>query len=85
MVATEHHKWERSGRHSKGLDALLLETVNMLAKDEPLPHRYFDHPLSGEWNDHREAFSAKRKRAMANAVERHFAEEEGRKVADAAK
>jgi len=26
----------------------------MLAKDEPLPQRYFDHPLSGEWNDHRD-------------------------------
>jgi mRNA interferase YafQ len=31
-----------------------LETVTMLAKDEPLPRRYFDHPLSGEWNDHRD-------------------------------
>jgi hypothetical protein len=26
----------------------------MLAKDEPLPHRYFDQPLGGEWNDHRD-------------------------------
>jgi mRNA interferase YafQ len=26
----------------------------MLAKDEPLPRRYFDHPLSGEWSDHRD-------------------------------
>jgi mRNA interferase YafQ len=26
----------------------------MLAKDEPLPWRYFDHPLTGEWNDHRD-------------------------------
>jgi mRNA interferase YafQ len=26
----------------------------MLAKDEPLPHRYFDHALGGEWNDHRD-------------------------------
>jgi addiction module RelE/StbE family toxin len=26
----------------------------MLAKDEPLPRRYFDHPLGGEWNDHRD-------------------------------
>ena len=32
----------------------LLETVIMLAKDEPLPRRYFDHPLSGEWRDHRD-------------------------------
>jgi mRNA interferase YafQ len=26
----------------------------MLAKDEPLPRRCFDHPLGGEWNDHRD-------------------------------
>ena len=23
-------------------------------QDEPLPHRYFDHPLGGEWKDHRD-------------------------------
>jgi mRNA interferase YafQ len=48
------YKREQSGRLGKRLDALLLETVNMLAKDEPLPHRYFDHPLGGEWKDHRD-------------------------------
>jgi mRNA interferase YafQ len=26
----------------------------MLAKDEPLLRRYFDHPLGGGWNDHRD-------------------------------
>ena len=26
----------------------------MLAADAPLPRRYFDHPLSGEWNDFRD-------------------------------
>ena len=48
------YRRERSGRHGKRLDAVLLATVNMLAKDEPLPHGYFDHPLGGEWNDHRD-------------------------------
>ena len=48
------YKRERSGQHSQRLDAMLLETVTMLAADEPLPHRYFDHPLGGEWNDHRD-------------------------------
>jgi mRNA interferase YafQ len=33
---------------------LLLETVNFLANDQPLPRRYFDHPLGGEWSDHRD-------------------------------
>jgi mRNA interferase YafQ len=27
----------------------------MLAKYEPLPRGYFDHPLSGDWNDHRDS------------------------------
>lgn len=48
------YKREKSGRYSKRLDAELTETVTMLAKDEQLPRRYFDHPLSGEWNDHRD-------------------------------
>ena len=28
--------------------------VNMLAADEPLPLRYRDHPLIGNWKGHRE-------------------------------
>jgi mRNA interferase YafQ len=51
---------EKSERHGKRLDANLLATVTLLAtatllaKDEPLPRRYFDHTLGGEWNDHRD-------------------------------
>ncbi len=26
----------------------------MLAEDKPLTRRFFDHPLSGEWSDHRD-------------------------------
>ena len=33
------YKQEKSGRHSKRLDADLLEAVTLLAKDEPLPAR----------------------------------------------
>jgi mRNA-degrading endonuclease YafQ of YafQ-DinJ toxin-antitoxin module len=47
------YRREKSGRHGRRLDAELLETVTMLAKDERLPRRYFDHPLGGEWSDHR--------------------------------
>jgi hypothetical protein len=43
------YRREKSGRHSKKLDALLMEIVNLLASDTPLPRRSFDHPLSGEW------------------------------------
>ena len=48
------YKREQSGRQGKRLDAELLETVTMLSKDEPLPRRYFDHQLGGEWRDHRD-------------------------------
>jgi mRNA interferase YafQ len=48
------YKREKSGRHGKKLDALLMETVNLLAADKLLPRHNFDHPLSGEWSDHRD-------------------------------
>ncbi|MFP5212632.1 MAG: type II toxin-antitoxin system YafQ family toxin [Acidobacteriota bacterium] len=48
------YKREKSGLHGKVLDAALMEAVNMLAADIPLPRRYFDHPLSGDWSDHRD-------------------------------
>ena len=25
-----------------------------MAADKPMPRRYFDHPLVGEWNDYRD-------------------------------
>ena len=44
------------------------------------------HDYAEAWmRANREAFSAKRKSAMAHAVERHFAEEEKRKGLEAAK
>ena len=48
------YRREKSGRRSNRLDALLMEIVNLLAADMALPRRNFDHPLSGEWNDHRD-------------------------------
>jgi mRNA interferase YafQ len=33
---------------------LLTQTIDILAADQQLPHRYFDHPLSGEWDDCRD-------------------------------
>ena len=42
------YRREKSGRHGRRLDAELLEAVTRLVKDEPLPRRYFDHPLGGE-------------------------------------
>ena len=48
------YKREKSGQHGKKLDVVLMEAVTVLASDAMLPRRYFDHPLSGEWSDHRD-------------------------------
>jgi len=48
------YKREKSGRHGTTVDAALMEVVNILAVDELLPRRNFDHPLSGDWADHRD-------------------------------
>lgn len=48
------YRREQSGIHSKKLDALLMEVVDLLAADAALPRRNFDHPLTGEWSDHRD-------------------------------
>ena len=42
------YKREKSGRHGKTLDVALMDVVNLLAADVPLPRRNFDHPLSGD-------------------------------------
>ena len=31
-----------------------MAVVDLLASDEPLPRRTFDHALKGEWQDHRD-------------------------------
>jgi mRNA interferase YafQ len=48
------YKREQAGRHGNTLAADLMQVVNQLAADTPLPRRNFDHPLSGEWSDHRD-------------------------------
>jgi mRNA interferase YafQ len=48
------YRREKSGVLGKKLDELLRETLDLLAADTPLPPRYVDHPLAGEWNDHRD-------------------------------
>ena len=37
---------EKAGRHGKKLDVVLMDAINMLVADVPLPRRYFDHPLA---------------------------------------
>ncbi|MDD9961817.1 MAG: type II toxin-antitoxin system YafQ family toxin [Gammaproteobacteria bacterium] len=37
--------------HSGHLDATLLETLELLAADVPLPPRFVDHPMKGQYCD----------------------------------
>jgi mRNA interferase YafQ len=48
------YRREKSGRHGKRLDGLLLEILSLLVADAPLPRRLADHPLSGEWSGFRD-------------------------------
>ncbi len=48
------HKREKAGRHGKVLDRLLAEVVGRLAGDQALQASNRDHPLMGEWRDHRD-------------------------------
>jgi mRNA interferase YafQ len=48
------YRREKSGVLGKKLDDLLRETLEFLVIDAPLPARYVDHALAGEWNDHRD-------------------------------
>ena len=48
------YKREKSGRYGNVIDVALIEVVNLLAADKPLPRVNVDHPLLGEWADHRD-------------------------------
>jgi len=44
----------RSGAYVQKLDSELGAVVQVLAVDGTLAPRYEDHPLTGEWRDHRD-------------------------------
>lgn len=48
------YKREKSGRHGKTLDAVLREVLELLAADKAPPSGNCDHPLAGDWIDHRD-------------------------------
>ncbi len=48
------YKRELKGKYRAALESDFANVVQALAKDEPLAERYRDHPLTGEWNDHRD-------------------------------
>ena len=48
------YKREGKGQHRATLDDDLFPVVDFLANDRPLEPRHRDHPLSGDWRDHRD-------------------------------
>jgi mRNA interferase YafQ len=48
------YKREKTGLHGKKLHAMLEQFISALRENKPLPQRYFDHSLSGEWSDYRD-------------------------------
>jgi mRNA interferase YafQ len=48
------YKREARGRHRATLDRDLLTVVSLLATDAPLPAKFRDHSLTGNWTDHRD-------------------------------
>lgn len=50
---SDYKRLKKSGRYQK-LDTLLTHTTKMLANDQRLPKRFFDHALSNNWHDHRD-------------------------------
>jgi mRNA interferase YafQ len=47
-------KREKRGQHRPDIDSLVPHVISLLAEDKSLPEKCRDHPLSGEWSDHRE-------------------------------
>jgi mRNA interferase YafQ len=48
------YRREIKGQHRKTLDSDFMQVLMMLIQDEPLPARYRDHALTGDWKDHRD-------------------------------
>jgi mRNA interferase YafQ len=47
-------KREAKGPHRRTLDSDFLGVLGQLVIDQPLAERHRDHPLTGEWKDHRD-------------------------------
>ena len=48
------YKREVKGIHRLALEGDFLTLVALLASDQPLAEKHRDHPLSGDWKDHRD-------------------------------
>ena len=48
------YKREAKGQHRATLDIDLKPVLEALVRDQTLDPRHRDHPLAGEWKDHRD-------------------------------
>ena len=48
------YKRESKSAHKKTLAKDLNDALRLLAADKKLPEKYCDHPLAGDWKDHRD-------------------------------
>jgi len=48
------YKREKKGQHRATLDMDLIAVLSALMADLPLEPRHCDHPLTGDWKDHRD-------------------------------
>jgi mRNA interferase YafQ len=48
------YRRELKGRHRVTLTTTFVEDVNLLANNQPLAEKHWDHPLTGNWKDHRD-------------------------------
>jgi mRNA interferase YafQ len=46
-------KRELKGKHKKTIELDFKAALLLLIEDIPLPEKYFDHTMIGNWNDHR--------------------------------
>ena len=47
-------KREMKGQHRATLEQDFVQPVKLLVRDQPLPDRYRDHALTGNWKDFRD-------------------------------
>ena len=48
------YKREAKGAHRARLERDVVTVLRLLIADESLPEKLRDHPLTGEWKDHRD-------------------------------
>jgi len=49
----DYRRVRASPRH-RDIEVLLTRILDLLVADAALPARYRDHPLTGDWHDHRD-------------------------------